>query len=678
MRLKYLKSIVLLLVATTTYITFGQKDGNNSDKVIIEIGKNKITASELQSAYKKNNSRTNDNLFKLSKDSIMDFINLYSNFKLKVTDAIERGLLKDSSVQTEIQQNRKILAENFYYEKVLIEPNVSYAAKMREKEFLFSIILANIKQNATEIDTTDAFRKITNAMNRIKNGDSFEQVAKEFSDDYETGKNGGLVAQYITSGKMQRPIENAIFKTPEGQVYPEIVKTNYGYFLIKVNKIEQRKLVKGSHILININETRDSAAAYKTIDSLLQLLKKGADFSKIAKENSDDLSTAVNGGSLGGYYSRSTGMESSAYPLVSEFETALFKLNDGEYSGIIKSNYGFHIAKRDSTKLPDLKAEFDELKKLYKRLYFKLDQINLNDSLLKITKFKLYDDVLYQFTSFLDTNATNVTDNWSEKVPDRIKEYILFEHLGKKVNLSHFIDILSKDPKFRGAALSPSGIKRSIYTYCEPEALTEVTKNLEKDYKDFETSFNEFKNGILLFKLEAQEVWDKMKFDSVLAKSYYDSTKSRYITETAYDVSEIYFLDKNTADSVYKRLMNGEDFDDLASKETQRSGFREKKGLWGKVNVKTNTLAREANDKNAKKGVILPPFVNEPGYSIIRINDFFPPRQKTFEEAISDFSGQYHEMLQQKLTKIWLDKVRKKHPVKINEKELNKIISENK
>ncbi|MBX3044474.1 MAG: peptidylprolyl isomerase [Ignavibacteriae bacterium] len=653
-----------------------QKATKSTDPVIAEIGKTKITASELENAFKKNMSRTTDNLFKMSKDSILDFINLYTNFKLKVIDAVQRGMLKDSSVISEIKQNRRILSESFYYDKMLTEKNVDKFLKMREKEYQVAIILAAIKQTVDVIDTTEAYRKITTALERIKNGADFADVARATSDDYETGKFGGLISNYVTSGKVQRPIEDAIYSTKPGDIYPEVIKTSYGYFLLKVLDESERLLVKGRHILVGVDENRDSTTAYHKADSLLKLIKSGADFSKLAKENSDDLTTAVNGGDMGGYYSRSTGMQESAYPLVTEFESVLYGLKDGQISGVVYTNYGAHIIRRDSTKLPDFNAEKDELRRLYKRLYFKEDQTKLLDSLRNLYKFKLYDDVLYQFASFLDTNGTNLADNWDSEVPERIKNNVIYEVLGKNVKVSKLIELLKEDQKLRGANLNPSGLVAAIYSIVESVVFDEATKNLEKDYVEFDHLMKEFSDGILLFKVEAQEVWDKMKFDTVLAKTYYDSTKSRYLTQDAYDVSEIYFLDKKTADSVYKRIIAGENFDDVANKETQRSGYRDKKGHWGFVNVKTNSLARHAHDMNAKAGQVLEPVLNEPGYSIILVNAHQPPRPKTFEEAIPDFSAQYQEILQSKLLNQWLNSVRKKNPVKINEAELNKLLSE--
>lgn len=676
--MRYTAILITLFLIAFSNNMFSQKAGKTGDRVVAEIGKNKITASELENAYKKNMSRSTDNLYKMSKDSIMDFVDLYVNFRLKVIDAINRGFLKDSSVKVEIEQNRKILSESFYYDKVLTEKHLNTFLKMREKEYKVAIILASIKQNADFIDTTDAYKKITRALERIKSGEDFGEVAKVMSDDNETGKNGGLIGAYVTSGKMQRPIEEAIYNTKPGEFYPTYIKTAFGYILIKVLDVQDRKLVRASHILIGKNDQVDSASAYSKADSILKLLRAGADFAKLAKENSDDVVTAVNGGDMGGFYSRSTGMETSNYPLVNEFESTLFNLKDGEMSGVVSTTFGSHILRRELTKAPDFVTERDDLRRLYKRLYFKEDQTTLLDSLKKMYKFRLYEDVLYQLTASLDTNGTNIASDWDKNVPDRVKNNVIFDLNSKNYKVSDLLDKLNNDSKFRGANLNPSGMVAAINAMVEPIVFAETTKNLEKDYPEFDLLMSEFRDGILLFKVEAMEVWDKMKFDTVLAKTYYDSTKSRYVTEEAYDVSEIYFLDKAVADSMYKRIMSGEDFDVIASSETQRSGFREKQGKWGVVNVKTNSLARQAKDTKAKKGDILAPFVNEPGYSIVKINEVHPPRPKTFEEAIGDFSPQYQEILQSKLLKQWLDSVRKKNPVKIYENEINKQISENK
>lgn len=94
------------------------------------------------------------------------------------------------------------------------------------------------------------------------------------------------------------------------------------------------------HILIKTPEGADQKAidaARARAESVLQQLKSGADFAALAKKESQD-SSAENGGSLGWIKRGLT---------VAEFEQAAFSLPKGQISGLVKSQFGFHIIKVD-------------------------------------------------------------------------------------------------------------------------------------------------------------------------------------------------------------------------------------------------------------------------------------------------------------------------------------------
>ncbi|MCL5991747.1 MAG: peptidyl-prolyl cis-trans isomerase, partial [Bacteroidetes bacterium] len=161
------------------------------------------------------------------------------------------------------------------------------------------------------------------------------------------------------------------------------------------------------------------------------------------------------------------------------------------------------------------------------------------------------------------------------------------------------------------------------------------------------------------------------------ARVYCDSTKTRYNTEPTYDLSEIYVLSDSTAKALYKELTEGDKvFDTLASQNTQRAGFREKKGKWGKVTPKNNKLAKIAADKNARAGMIIEPQPYEKGFSILKVNSYEPVRQKTFEEAIPDFAPAFQDQIQKKLTMAWLNNLRVKFNVHIYDDRIDKIIKQ--
>jgi peptidyl-prolyl cis-trans isomerase SurA len=671
----------IFLLSTVFIITFqailsSPSEAYLKSQIVAEVGKEKLSAFDLDKAYRKSINRSDKPIFEAGRDSVMDFLNLYTGFRLKVNDAYSRGFDKDSSVVADINQNRKILAESFYYDQVLVNPAINRFLEMRKKEYQVGIILIrHIPENDTETITPK--EKVELISQKLRAGEGFEELARTYSDDKRTGSLGGLIQNYVTSGKVQRPIENAIYSTGKGQVYPEPIETDFGYFFIKVFDVADRIITKPRHLLITINENRTEEDARKKADSLYNLLQKGADFKKLVLENSDDVVSAEKGGDLGGYYSRSTGLQESELPLVAEFENAVYNMKKGEISEPVKTAFGYHIIYLEDAIEPIFEAEIEGLKKLYKTLYYTPDKNELMDSLKQAYGYKINDDVLFEMLNYLDTNKTNMEREWYKNIPKDLHNKTLYEILKKKTTIADFINILNTDGSMRGAALNEAGIRKAIVYKADNAAFDEATKNLEKDYPEFSALMKEFRDGIMLFKVEAIEVWDKLNNeDLALARAYYDSTKTKYFTDLSYDISEIYVMKEDDANAIYERAKSGEDFAQIASEETQRAGYREKNGNWGVVTIANNPFAKKANELNVQSGDIIPPFQHERGYSVVKINEVFTPRQMTFEEAKSRFAPRIQEIRQKNLNSQWLAKLSKKFNVKIHEKVIEEVINQ--
>ncbi|NSL51995.1 peptidylprolyl isomerase [Calidifontibacillus erzurumensis] len=115
---------------------------------------------------------------------------------------------------------------------------------------------------------------------------------------------------------------------------------------IKKKYEEMKPEIKASHILI-----KDE----KLAKEVLQKVKNGEDFAKLAKEYSEDPGSAANGGDLGFF---GTGV------MTKPFEEAAYKLNVGEISDLVKTEFGYHIIKLTDKKelLP-----YEEMKEEIKR-----------------------------------------------------------------------------------------------------------------------------------------------------------------------------------------------------------------------------------------------------------------------------------------------------------------------
>lgn len=636
--------------------------------VLARVGPEVITYEDIEATYLRNSNRSNKSLAAQPRDTVLEFLRLYTNYRLKVLDAISRGYDKDSSILAEVAANRRLVAETYLYEKRIIEPKVEEALKRRAFEVKPAVIVVAIPQGENA-DTSAAYAKAVACLRLVNGGVLFEQVARDSSDDHETGKNGGVLP-YITSlSGVIRELEDAAYLLQPGQVYQQPIRTRFVYLIVKLLDKRLREFVRVRHILLVPTETRDSSAVERLADSLMISLQgqPAERFAEAARVWSSDKSSAEKGGLLGNgaFYSRSLGFENDNRRLLPQFEDVLFSLREGQI-GIARTVYGVHIVRCDSTKLYNPEAERESVRRAYRRYNLEDDKRAFLDTEKHKLGWYLNEQTLNALLAVLNPSRTSRDSAWDGSINANLRTEVLYS-FGPTGGLTvgAFTDSLKK--RREPYTLNRQGIVTALNKITDPMIIQHLTAHLELEYPQFARLVREFRDGILLFKVEDQEVWSKLKFDTTLARAYYDSTKSRYMTDLAYDVSEIYLLSDSVAKEVAtqaRQTQTQEEFEKLAAEYTQRPGYREKMGHWGKVTVRASQLASSVAKSEPKEGDIIGPFQFEKGYSIVRVNAVLPPRPKTFEEAVPDIASAVQEIKQRMLTDRWLDSLRARFPVR--------------
>lgn len=102
------------------------------------------------------------------------------------------------------------------------------------------------------------------------------------------------------------------------------------------DRFQQPEERRASHILVASDKLGKDKAKAKAEQLLAEIRKTPAAFADLAKKNSDDPGSAAKGGDLG-FFGR--GM------MVKSFEDSAFSLKEGEISGVVESDFGFHIIK---------------------------------------------------------------------------------------------------------------------------------------------------------------------------------------------------------------------------------------------------------------------------------------------------------------------------------------------
>jgi peptidyl-prolyl cis-trans isomerase SurA len=142
-----------------------------------------------------------------------------------------------------------------------------------------------------------ALNKTQDIRDEIVAGLSFADAAKKYSEDIQSGENGGNLG-YVPRGTFVQEFDKMVF-TLDLNILSEPVKTQFGYHLIEVLQRSGEK-VNARHILISANVSEeDKNLTYKKTASIVKEIKNKDDFILKVKEYSDDTTSGPKGGYMG-------------------------------------------------------------------------------------------------------------------------------------------------------------------------------------------------------------------------------------------------------------------------------------------------------------------------------------------------------------------------------------------
>ena len=623
----------------------------HSDLVVAKFGDNEIKMKEFENAYVKNVGSF-DVAKKDSLSKLKSFLDLYLNFKMKLRDAEVRGYGEDPALKQELIDYKKKVGVTYLLEKNIVDPGIKDLYDKRKWELRVSHLMIRSDSSGEE-----AARKHTQTiLDSIKGGKSFEEMVSKYTQDSFSKKDGGDIF-YITAGQLPVEFEDAAYNTPKGQVFPSVVRTKYGFHIIKVtDKKERVPQIRASHILIAFNNGKgvpDTSYAKAKLDTVLRALKSGEEFGKVAMQYSDDTGSKQQGGDLNFFERRM---------MVREFDEAAFNLNVGQVSDVVKTNFGYHIIKvTDKKPYPAFEEDKENLKKIYKQSRYQGEYDSLIARLKIKYNFKVNDNNL----TYIASKSDSVKIGGDHPKMAEIKDIEVLSYAGNSVKAQEFFNKLNGSNDYVNKLVTLDLLKSATNKFGADYLLDEEALNLEKTNAEFASLMEDYRNGIFIFKLQDEEVWSKINFDSTKLYNYYTSTKSNYVFPDRINFSEIFSHKDSLINHYYGLLKKGVDFDSIATKYTERPGYAEKAGNYGLVEINNSPLSEEAN-KLKNSGDYSNPFADAGGFSIVKLVAKEPSRVKTFEEAKAEVSGAFQESESRRLEQEYIDKLKNKYKAVIH------------
>ena len=201
----------------------------------------------------------------------------------------------------------------------------------QKEEVKIKYIMFPIQPSAD--DSARAQKKLFEIQLALSNASTPE--ARDSVFEIKFSEFGGEVVDFTPINQIDAQVLEAFKGLPNKTVigpYTQGSKTIF--YRLDERRQGQNVVAKASHILIKINDNKDSALA--VANNLLNQAKSGKDFAELARTNSQDPGSAMNGGDLG-YFGKGQ--------MVAPFEAAVFGAKPGDIVGPVETQFGYHIIK---------------------------------------------------------------------------------------------------------------------------------------------------------------------------------------------------------------------------------------------------------------------------------------------------------------------------------------------
>ncbi len=652
--------IILAFLCLSTQILYSQA----TEPVLFAIEGEPVTLSEFVFIY----SKTNQDKADFSEQSIREYLDLYTKFKLKVRRARDMQLDTAEALQRELEGYRRQLANSYLIDKEVTERLVEETHRHMQQDVDISHIFISCPSSASPADTLEAFKRVSAWMNMLRSGTPFEQLASDSSQDQSARENKGHLG-YVTAMLPggYYALEKAAYSSKPGTLSGPIRSAN-GYHILRVNGFRPaRGEMEVAHLLLRsstdpLEHQRIKARA----DSLYMALTTGqTSWEAACTLFSDDKATSEKGGYLGVFginrYQRS-------------FEDAAFTLDqDGAISPPVATGVGWHLIRRIASRpIPPMDQMRRPLTERIKRdPRNEIARRGMIDRIKRENNYTDYPEVLATWRA-RQIDTVFLTYRWKS---DPNPPQDVLASMGPKTvyTVGDFEAYCARSgrERMRGSGYPLNDVISQLYQQFTDDVVMQFEESqLDQKYPEFKSLIREYEEGILLFDATKQLVWDRANADTIGLQQHFDANlKGTYMwgeraETTLYNMNT---SDPKTIDAVRKMALT-------KPVEEVRKKFKKKL-----VDITTVSGLSEKGKNKAlgdlwSAGAMTEVRIDAASQtaSFLKIEKLVPPAPKALHEARGYAVADYQDHLE----KQWVEELRKSYNVVINEAVLKSLIKQ--
>jgi peptidyl-prolyl cis-trans isomerase SurA len=606
------------------------------------IGGETISVKEFLRVYNKNIDLVQDE----SQKNIDYYLNLYTNYKLKLKEARTLGFDKKDSYKKEFESYKNQLSKAYTTDKEVTETLVKEAYNRTTSEVKAHHILVRIQPGQ---DTLAAYEKIKALRSRMVKED-FTSLRTALHD----GKSVFVEdLGYFSAFKMVYDFENAAFNTPLGQTSKPF-RTQFGYHVVKVlDKRPSKGKVQVAHIMIANNQKDSTLVPENRIKEIYRSIQEGDSFESLAKQFSDDKSSAAKGGVMNPFKSGDIRSEI--------FVNTAFGLKEiGAISEPIQSQFGWHILKLIS------KTPVEP----YEQIKVDLEQKVKRDARSKVIRQKMLEKLKQQYTisqPSLESVVAKIQKNDADdtwEVEASMEPQVFLKIESQEFSYRDFLDLLNKNKRsFKASTGKSKFISNQYALFLENNLFQYKKNNLINENEDYAYVLKEYEEGLLLFDIMENKIWKGAQLDSIGLKSYYNENTSKFKSNSKITATIARSNKKKKLKAVKKMWSQGFSTDAISQK----------------LNERDQALIFSSGDFEIDSPLIPKNMVFNKGiseiyslddnYVLLNISNIETPQILSFEDAKGAVISKYQSVLESE----WLETLRNKYPIVINEKILSDL-----
>ena len=288
----------------------------------------------------------------------------------------------------------------------------------------------------------------------------------------------------------------------------------------------------------------------------------------------------------------------------------------------------------------------------------------VNNKIKEKYGFKLGDPYLTFFKNF--TDEALLTGSWEYTSVPTQDNKVIFTIGGKEAKtFNDFAKYLDSNQSRRMRFKTLEEALVSYFEAFERESLKKFYQNqLEKEDEKYAAIISEYRDGLLIFDLMRENIWNKAKKDTVGQQRFFDNNRAQYSWDERVSAIIVNATSQQYADQAKEMLQQGKDAKEIKEALNDETG----------VKAIVTEGKFELSDKNlpdgfVKKEGVSQTYVKGTTYTVVKVLEILPPMQK----SLDDVRGRVLSDFQIKVEEDWIESLRNKYDVSVNKKTLKKL-----